>query len=99
MRSAVFALLIVMASISVQAQARPSSVTMTCAQAAQLVAAHGAILLGTGGATFDRFVTDRRFCAINQTTEPAWVPTSDTPQCFVGYRCKEPTSEHEGNPN
>ena len=99
MRTAVLALLIVMASFSVYAQERPSSVTMTCSQAAQLVAARGAILLGTGRATFDRFVTDRRFCAINQTTEPAWVPTMDHPQCFVGYRCKEPTSEHDGNPN
>src|SRR4029453_5324952 len=80
-----------------QALARPSTVTMPCAQAARLVGSHGAIVLGTGGSTFDRFVTDRRFCAINQTTEPAWVPAFDKPQCFVGYPCKEPTSEHADN--
>ena len=79
------------------AQARPSTVTMACAQAARLVTSQGAIVLGTGGSTFDRFVTDRRFCAINQATDPAWVPAADNPQCFVGYRCKEPTSEHEGD--
>ena len=26
---------------------------------------------------------------VGETTEPAWVPTSDSPQCFVGYRCRE----------
>jgi hypothetical protein len=94
------AVLIVVAALvstCAQAQTRPSTVTMTCAQAARLVTSQSAIVLGTGGSTFDRFVTDRRFCALTQTTEPAWVPASDNPQCFVGYRCKEPTSEHEGN--
>ena len=59
-----------------------------CAQAAGLVAARGAIVLGTGGLTYDRFVSDASHCAIKETTEPAWVPAADTPQCFVGYRCK-----------
>lgn len=71
------------------AQPRPSSVDMTCRQAAGLVASQGAIVLGTGGYTYDRFVRERRFCLITEMTEPAWVPTRDTPQCFVGYRCKE----------
>jgi hypothetical protein len=35
------------------------------------------------------FVADRRFCLSTEVTEPAWVPAGDTPQCFVGYRCKE----------
>ncbi len=71
------------------AQPRPSSVAVSCRQAAGLVASHGAIVLGTGGHTYDRFVADRRFCLITEVTEPAWVPAGDTPQCFVGYRCKE----------
>jgi hypothetical protein len=71
------------------AQGRPSSVAMSCRQAAGLVASRGAIVLGTGGHTYDRFVADRRFCLRTETTEPAWVPAGDTPQCFVGYRCKE----------
>lgn len=71
------------------AQPRPSSVTMSCRQAAGLIASHGALVLGTGGYTYDRFVRERRFCLITEMTEPAWVPTRDTPQCFVGYRCKE----------
>ena len=71
------------------AQPRPSSVAKSCRQAAGLVASHGAIVLGTGGYTYDRFIADRRFCLSTEVTEPAWVPAGDTPQCFVGYRCKE----------
>ena len=71
------------------AQPRPSSVTMSCGQAAGLVASRGAIVLGTGGHTYDRFVSDTRFCLRTEMTEPVWVPTADTRQCFVGYRCKE----------
>ena len=78
-----------LAATSVGAQPRPSSVAMSCQQAAGLVASRGAVVLGTGGYTYDRFVRDRRFCLIQEAIEPAWVPTADTPQCFVGYRCKE----------
>jgi hypothetical protein len=68
---------------------RASSVQMSCRQAAGLVAARGAVVLGTGGHTYDRFVRHRGFCLNTEVTEPAWVPTRDTPQCLVGYRCKE----------
>jgi hypothetical protein len=71
------------------AQQRPSTLEMTCAQARGLVASRGAVVLGTGGYTYDRFVAHRGFCMITETTEAAWVPSRDIPQCFVGYRCKE----------
>ena len=72
------------------AQVRASTVAMSCGQAAALVAAHGAAVLGTGGYTYDRFVADGRFCVRGEITEPAWVPAGDTAQCFVGYGCKQP---------
>ena len=78
-----------LAVTSAAAQPRPSSVQMGCQQAVGLVASRGAIVLGTGGYTYDRFVADQRFCLRTETTEAAWVPTRDTPQCFVGYRCRE----------
>jgi hypothetical protein len=74
---------------SAAAQPRPSTTAMSCNQAAGLVASRGAIVLGTGGYTYDRFVRDHRFCLRSETTEPVWVPAADTPQCMVGYRCKE----------
>jgi hypothetical protein len=72
------------------AMARPSTLAMSCGQAASLVAAAGGIVLGTGGYTYDRFVAHRGFCLRSEIDEPAWVPAADTPQCFVGYRCREP---------
>jgi len=80
---------IVAVATSAAAQPRPSSIAMSCRQAAGLVASRGAVVLGTGGYTYDRFVADQRFCLRNEVIEPAWVPAGDTPQCFVGYRCKE----------
>ena len=74
---------------SAVAQSRPSTLAMTCGQAAGLVASRGAIVLGTGGYTYDRFVRDDRFCLRGESTEPVWVPARDTPQCFVGYRCTD----------
>jgi hypothetical protein len=26
---------------------------------------------------------------VDQFPEPAWVPSSNNPQCFIGYRCKD----------
>ena len=77
------------AAATVMAQPRPSTLAMSCGQAAGLVASRGAIVLGTGVHTYDRFVSDARFCLRTETTEPVWVRAADTLQCFVGYRCKE----------
>ena len=78
-------------SANAMAQPRLSTTAMSCNQAAGLVAYSGAIVLGTGGYTYDRFVSDGRFCLRTEATDPAWVPAGDTPQCFVGYRCRERT--------
>ena len=80
--------LLLLATGGALAQSRPSSLERSCAANRQSVAASGAIVLGTGGQTFDRFVRDRGFCQHGDFLEPAWVPSRDTAQCFVGYRCK-----------
>ncbi|MEH3120021.1 MAG: hypothetical protein PGN25_21155 [Methylorubrum populi] len=69
---------------------RPSATTLTCAQARAVVQRQGAAVLGTGGATFDRFVRDRSFCEATEIGRRAFVPTRDAPGCFVGYTCYEP---------
>ena len=80
-------------STSSLAQPRLSTTMMPCGVAAGLVSSRGAIVLGTGGHTYDRFVRDVGFCERDETTEPAWALAADTPQCFVGYRCKSRTIE------
>lgn len=72
----------------VQAQQRLSTLNLTCGQAQRVVLSRGAVVLSTGTYTYDRFVRDRNFCEFNEYLDPAFVPTRDTPQCPVGYRCR-----------
>ena len=92
-RTIAVAIATAMLTTAAVAQNRPSTTAMTCQQAASLVYARGAIVLGTGGYTYDRFVRDRSFCQVTEALESAWLPTRDTPTCFVGYRCYEPSRD------
>ena len=64
-----------------------------CRAAAALVAARGAVVLGTGPHTYERIVLHGGLCKVEETTAPAWEPTADNPQWFVGYRCKDKFNE------
>ncbi|GJE40001.1 hypothetical protein [Methylobacterium persicinum] len=75
------------------AQGRPSTTAMSCAQASRLVASQGAIVLGTGGPTYDRFVRDRSFCEPTEIARRAFRPTRDNGACLVGYTCYEPSPD------
>jgi hypothetical protein len=86
-RIAVVLALTLMAT-SATAQTRLSTINRPCVASQQLVYNRGSVVLGTGGYTYDRFVRDRSFCEFNEYTSPAFVPSLDTPQCFVGFRCK-----------
>lgn len=88
MKRAALALAASLLAAEVHAQPGSSSLAMNCAQAAGLVANRGAVVLRTGPHTYDRYVSARNFCEINEFLLPAWIPTVDAPQCFVGYRCK-----------
>jgi hypothetical protein len=71
------------------ADARPSTVTMTCGQAAATVAKAGAIVLTTGEFTYERFVATGGFCLPGEITEPGIAPTTDSGNCQVGYVCRQ----------
>lgn len=90
-RTLAAALTLSLAASGAPAQGRPDTTRMSCRQAAGLVQAHGAVVLGTGGHTYDRFVRDRRFCQVTEATRSAFVPAADHPHCFVGYTCFEPS--------
>jgi hypothetical protein len=66
---------------------RASTVNMTCAQAKSAVDSSGAIVLGTGGQTYDRFVKFETYCPTGYYARPAWEPTRDKAQCYIGYYC------------
>ncbi|KFC75155.1 hypothetical protein FG93_00915 [Bosea sp. LC85] len=88
MNRAVLSLMLILAADLAAAQSRPSTVNRPCSASRHDVIANGAIVLGTGGYTYDRFVRDRSFCQFDEIADPAWVPSRDTASCFVGYRCK-----------
>ena len=69
------------------ATGRPATYAMTCAEAQALVANTGAIVMSTGQYTYERFVAHRGFCRHGVVTDRVYVPTLDSSQCWVGYRC------------
>jgi hypothetical protein len=76
-------------SYTAHAQRRPDTTTMTCAAARGLVQSLGAVVMGTGGQTYDRLVRHRGFCTPSEITEVVFAPTKDNPACYVGDRCVE----------
>ncbi|MFB0489701.1 hypothetical protein ABIE45_002287 [Methylobacterium sp. OAE515] len=81
---------LILAATPAVAQTRPSSTSMTCQQTVRLIQTRGALVLGTGGMTYDRFVRDRSFCEPTEIAKRAFRPTRDNPNCLIGYTCYEP---------
>jgi hypothetical protein len=83
-RLMLIATLLICAQIAA-AQPLRQTTSLRCRDAAALVASSGAVVLGTGIHTYERFVAGAG-CG-RASEEPAWVAASDTSQCFIGYRC------------
>ncbi|WP_417671126.1 hypothetical protein [Roseibium sp.] len=72
------------------AQARPDTRKMTCAQAQALVKQRGEVVMTTGANTFERFISSARYCySRTPLTVPSYAPTKDNKQCPVGKRCRQ----------
>jgi hypothetical protein len=72
---------------------RYMATSMTCSKVKATIGREGAAIMQhrsprTGLILYDRYVKNRSFCPGNQTTDRAYIPTSDLPACPV-YRCKE----------
>ena len=90
LRAATIALIAIAAcTTGAEAQGRPSTTAMTCAAAASFVASRGAVVIGTGGDTYERVVTSQGFCNRGEDTKPLFAPTRDNGACFIGYYCFE----------
>ncbi|MCV6577128.1 MAG: hypothetical protein OIF58_15490 [Cohaesibacter sp.] len=83
--------LIAAASLASGAQAMtPKTFTSTKHSTSQLqsiVKQHGAVILRTSSSTFDRYVANRSHCSSSQRAKVAYVPTADSSNGFIGYRC------------
>lgn len=71
------------------AQSRPYAPALPCRALVGIVASSGAVIISTSRTTYDRYVANRSFCWPTQVARPAWVRAADTPQCFLGYTCRE----------
>jgi hypothetical protein len=93
LRTFTLSLCIVLLPVSAHAISRYVSTSMTCAKVQATISQQGAVILQhksarTGNLLYDRYVSDRRFCAGGETTDWASVPTKDQKSCRV-YRCEE----------
>lgn len=89
MRILLSALILASVTTTAMAQAGPPTSQRTCSANRQLVMRDGTVVLDTGPSTYARFVRSGAECTVDQFPEPAWVPSSNNPQCFIGYRCKD----------
>ncbi|MGL4727670.1 MAG: hypothetical protein ACRCWO_02840 [Bosea sp. (in: a-proteobacteria)] len=69
------------------AMAQSTPPEISCGQARALVNSRGAAVVYSSRHIYDRYVTSAQFCSVGETTKAAFIPTTDTYQCFVGYRC------------
>ena len=82
-------LALILTATAAMAQVGPPTSQRPCSANRQLVLKDGAVVLDTGPSTYARFVKSGAECLVGQFPEPAWVPSSNNPQCFIGYRCKD----------
>lgn len=75
-------------------QGLPNSLNMTCAAASGLVRQEGAAVIATGPNVYARYVANLGYCQHDQMTQPAWIQTSDNPQCYVGSQCVQRLNNH-----
>lgn len=68
-------------------ESRPLTTTLSCRHTSNAITSQGSMVLQTGANTYDRYVSWDQFCQRGERAEPAWVPTADVKQCFIGYRC------------
>jgi hypothetical protein len=76
------------------AQVGPPTSQRTCSANRQLVLREGAVVLDTSPSTYARFVKSGAECLVGQFPEPSWVPSSNNPQCFIGYRCRDSSDDY-----
>jgi hypothetical protein len=88
MKPVLVAIVVVSFVTNAMAQPRATTLNMTCAAARGIVASQGSVVLHTGPMTYDRYVRNSSFCALQETARPAWARTADTAQCPIGGVCR-----------
>ena len=76
---------------AVQAQARPDTRYLACAQVVAIVQSSGAIVLGTSAHVYKKYVKNHAYCNLNESLKNAYVPTIDNRRCKIGFTCIDKT--------
>ncbi len=74
------------------AQERPLTPTLTCAVVQGLVTQRHDVSLATSPNAYEMVHADSMECASDETSVPAFEPTSDNPNCLAGWRCRQRSS-------
>lgn len=85
----------VLASLVLVSSSMAFARSLTCAQASAAVQANGAAIIHTGPHLYDRYVSNESYCGRDQYAKPAWIRTSDSEACFVGYTCADRNNSSE----
>jgi quinolinate synthase len=78
------------AALTVPANARPDPRTMTCEQAQAMVRQSGRIVMTTGANTFAQIVASSGMCTVSSARSQI-VSTRDNPRCQIGFVCRPRT--------
>lgn len=84
-----------LAVLPAAAQERPLTRLMTCEAVKRLVARERRIVLATSETAYETVYFESGACRNEVSGRPAFEPTLDDPNCFVGYRCVQ--RNNEGN--
>jgi hypothetical protein len=82
-------LTLAMTSGATSAFALTRTTSLTCQNAANLVASQGSVILATSENEYDKYVKSGFYCDSGERPVSAWVPTRDSAACFIGYTCQE----------
>ena len=81
------AMLAALSSAAVAQGKRPDTRTMDCDQVQEMISVRGAVVLTTGQHTYDRYVSDGRFCSMGEVALYQTIRTRDNNQCVV-HACR-----------
>jgi hypothetical protein len=64
-----------------------SAAHSSCGAVRGFVDSHGAALVYSSANIYERVVTSGAYCEVGESTNPYFVVTNDSSECFAGYVC------------
>lgn len=84
--AAIIGMMTIMSGTADAQTRRVNALSLTCDQARSMISQQGAVIMSTGRNTFDRYVSNRSYCQVNEVAKSDFIPTKDNAKCPV-RRC------------